>query len=39
MHRMFLLMAVVSLIGAVPSLMRGPKSIHAERGKEMTSVD
>jgi hypothetical protein len=37
-HKMFLLMAVVSLIGAVPSLMRGPKSIHAERGKGMTSV-
>jgi EmrB/QacA subfamily drug resistance transporter len=34
MHRMFQIMAVVSLIAAVPSLMRGPKYVHAGQGEE-----
>jgi hypothetical protein len=28
MHRIFLLMAVISLIAAIPSSMRGPKYVH-----------
>ncbi len=33
MHRMFLIMAVLSLIAAIPSSMRGPKYIHAGQGE------
>jgi len=37
MHRMFLIMAVVSLIAALPSSMRGPKYIHAGQGDAVSA--
>lgn len=38
MHRMFQIMAVVSLIAAIPSSMQGPKYVHAGQGGEAEVV-